>query len=102
MSIDCSIPCFVILRKLNSCPSKPLYYKNISQLSYEQLFEFLMVLLSISPYLFGLLLLLICLMKRTTRSISLFSMTFIEVNYLLNLKKLVLVYQNYEKDIKGS
>jgi len=81
MVIDCSVPCFIIFRKLNSCPTKMLDYKSILQFSYDQIFELTMVLLSVLPYLFGILLLIICLIKRTNRSLFIFSMNLIEVKY---------------------
>lgn len=79
MSIDCSVPCNIIFRFLNSCPTKILNLKSILQFSYEQLFELAMVLLSVSPYFFGILLIIICLLKRTNRSIFILAMILIEV-----------------------
>jgi hypothetical protein len=86
MDIDCSVPCPVFIKMLNSCPSKPI---NLFDLNIETYFEVLMVLLSMSPYFISFILLLSASYYKTTRSVFLFIMIFGQ-NFVIEVIKGVL------------
>jgi hypothetical protein len=73
MEIDCSIPCPVYLKMLNSCPSKQISFLS---LEWENIFELIMVALSISPYAISFLFLIGTTYYKTTRGVVLFVMIF--------------------------
>jgi hypothetical protein len=73
MEIDCSILCPTFLKMLNSCPSKNI---NLLEINKDNMFEIVMVLLSVSPYVLCFLILLSVLTFRTTRSVIILMMIF--------------------------
>jgi hypothetical protein len=73
MEIDCTVPCPVYLKMLNSCPSKQV---SLFSLDPDNLFELLMVALSISPYLTSFLFLVSTIYFKTTRGVVIFVMIF--------------------------
>lgn len=79
MEINCKVPCFFIFKILNSCPTKELKFKELITFDSRQIFELFMVLLSTSPYFFCFVLLLLCALIRTTRSIFMLLMIFVQV-----------------------
>lgn len=76
MEIDCSVPCPFYLKMLNSCPSKHISINNV--FSQENLFELVMVLLSVTPYATSFLLLLSVGVFRTTRGVLIMMMIFFQ------------------------
>lgn len=83
-SIDCTIPCFQIFRMFNSCPTKIINYSN--PFNSRDIHEIAMVLLSVSPYPTSFLLLTAGAYFRTTRSILILMMIFIQ-NFLVEILK---------------
>ncbi len=81
MEMDCSVPCFILFKILNSCPKHQLKIPEIFQLDKNQIFELCMVLLSTSPYFFCFMILILTALKRTTRCIFILMMIFIQVNF---------------------
>jgi len=79
MEINCSVPCFILFKILNSCPKIELKISQILLLDKSQIFELCMVLLSTSPYFFCFMILLLCAIVKTTRCIFLLMMIFIQV-----------------------
>jgi hypothetical protein len=75
----CAIPCFTLLNLMNSCPSKELNFQKILHLNHNQIFELLMIILSISPYPICFIIIITCALKRTTRCFFILLMIFIEV-----------------------
>jgi membrane-associated phospholipid phosphatase len=73
MEIDCSVPCPIYLKMLNSCPSKKISLFNSE---WENLFELVMVALSISPYAISFLFLVGTTYYKTTRGVVIFVMIF--------------------------
>jgi hypothetical protein len=77
--INCLINCFSFLKIMNSCPSKDIVFSP----QYEHLFELIMVILSVSPYVISFILLLYAGLYRTSRGAFVVIMLFIEVILLI-------------------
>lgn len=74
--IDCNISCPILLRVLNSCPTRNIDPFNIT---IDDIFELFMVILSTSPYIISFFLILSTIYFRTTKSVLVVMMIFIEV-----------------------
>lgn len=83
-SIDCTIPCFQLLRMFNSCPTRKINYTR--PFNSKDIHEILMVIFSLSPYPISFLLLTAGTYFRTTRSILILMMIFIQ-NFLVEILK---------------
>lgn len=83
MVLDCSVPCHPIVKILNSCPNKPI---NLSNPSSGDIHEIIMVFLSMSPYFISFGTLLVTTYFRTTRSIFILMMVFLQ-NFLTEVMK---------------
>jgi len=85
MNIDCSIYCPTFLKMLNSCPSihLPLSHEIFGS---EKLFEIFMVLLSTSPYVTSFLFVISSTYFKTTRSVMVLLMIFIQ-NFIVEFLK---------------
>lgn len=81
--INCNIPCSQIIKMLNSCPSKPINFNNLASTDIQ---EIIMVALSITPYPLSFIILLSGTYYRTTRSIFILVMTFIQ-NFIVEVIK---------------
>ena len=85
-NIDCSIPCHFFIKQLSSCPTKPLDIFHPFNFTKSDFHELFMVLLSMTPYPCCFLILLISTYFKTTRSISVLMMVFIE-NFIVEILK---------------
>jgi hypothetical protein len=74
--IDCDVNCPIFIKVLNSCPSKNI---EIFGFTNDDLFEMAMVVLSTSPYILSFMFLLSTMYYRTTRSVIIIMMIFIQV-----------------------
>ena len=83
MEIDCSVPCPIFLKILNSCPSRPI---DIFQIGQAELFEIAMVMLSMSPYIASFLCLLSTTYYKTTRGVVILMMI-ISQNFMIEIIK---------------
>lgn len=81
--IDCSIPCHQIIKMLTSCPSKRINFSNPSS---SDIKEIIMVFLSTTPYPLSFIILLTGTYYRSTRSIFILAMTFIQ-NFIVEMLK---------------
>ena len=80
--IDCSVYCPILFKILNSCPSKEIIsFSNLNQIPREVLYEVLAVLFSISPYFLSFIILANTIYYRTSRSVVIMMMIFIQ-NFL--------------------
>jgi membrane-associated phospholipid phosphatase len=84
MEIDCSVYCPIFLKMLNSCPSKNLSIRSLD--NNDELFEILMVLLSVSPYVVSFLILVSIPLFKTTRSAFILLMIFGQ-NFIIEILK---------------
>ena len=85
-NIDCSIPCNIILYFASSCPTKSI---NFIPKSSSDFFEIIMILLSLTPYPIVFLLLCLAAYLRTSRSVFLLGLVFIE-NILVSFLKIII------------
>ena len=84
-NIDCSIPCNIILYFASSCPTKSI---NFIPKSSSDFFEIIMILLSLTPYPIVFILLCLAAYLRTSRSVFLLGLVFIE-NILVSFLKII-------------
>ena len=82
-TIDCSIPCPLIIKTLSSCPSRII---NFDYPTSQDFHEISMVLLSCTPYPTCFFILLLGSYFRTTRMLLIFIMEVIQ-NFLVNIIK---------------
>ena len=85
-NIDCSIPCNIILYFASSCPTKSI---NFIPKSSSDFFEIIMILLSLTPYPIVFILLCLAAYLRTSRSVFLLGLVFIE-NILVSFLKIII------------
>lgn len=85
-NIDCSIPCNIILYFARSCPTKSI---NFIPKSSSDFFEIIMILLSLTPYPIVFILLCLAACLRTSRSVFLLGLVFIE-NILVSFLKIII------------
>ena len=85
-NIDCSIPCNIILYFASSCPTKLI---NFIPKSSSDFFEIIMILLSLTPYPIVFILLCLAAYLRTSRSVFLLGLVFIE-NILVSFLKIII------------
>ena len=85
-NIDCSIPCNIILYFACSCPTKSI---NFIPKSSSDFFEIIMILLSLTPYPIVFILLCLAAYLRTSRSVFLLGLVFIE-NILVSFLKIII------------
>ena len=85
-NIDCSIPCNIILYFASSCPTKSI---NFISKSSSDFFEIIMILLSLTPYPIVFILLCLAAYLRTSRSVFLLGLVFIE-NILVSFLKIII------------
>jgi hypothetical protein len=74
--IDCDVSCPILIKVLNSCPSRNIDYFSFAN---EDLLELSMVLLSTTPYFLSFIFLLSTMYYRTTRSVVIIMMIFLQV-----------------------
>ena len=82
---DCTVYCPMVIKILNSCPSR-IITLNPSQMSNEDVFEIFMVLLSTSPYLLSFLILISTTYFRTARGSVILMMIFFQ-NMIIEVLK---------------
>ena len=85
-NIDCSIPCNIILYFASSCPTKSINYLPRSS---SDFLEIIMILLSLTPYPIVFILLCLAAYLRTSRSVFLLGLVFIE-NILVSFLKIII------------
>ena len=85
-NVDCSIPCNIILYFCSSCPTKIINY---FPPSYSDLIEISMITLSLTPYPVVFLLLCLAAYFRTSRSVMLLALVFIENFFVFFLKMII-------------
>ena len=85
-NIDCSIPCNIILYFASCCPTKSINYFPPSS---SDFFEIIMILLSLTPYPIVFLLLCLAAYLRTSRSVFLLGLVFVE-NLLVSFLKIII------------
>ena len=85
-NIDCSIPCNIILYFASSCPTKLI---NFIPKSSSDFFGIIMILLSLTPYPIVFILLCLAAYLRTSRSVFLLGLVFIE-NILVSFLKIII------------
>ena len=85
-NIDCSIPCNIILYFASSCPTKSI---NFIPKSSSDFFEIIMILLSLTPYPIVFILLVLAAYLRTSRSVFLLGLVFLE-NFLVCFLKIII------------
>ncbi|MCQ2816061.1 MAG: phosphatase PAP2 family protein, partial [archaeon] len=82
-NINCSIPCNAFLLTLSSCPTKEINYSSLNK---EDIFEIMMMIFSSLPYFISLFCLLICSYKKTTRTVFILILIYIQ-NFILEILK---------------
>ena len=85
-NIDCSIPCNIIFYFCSCCPTKIINYFSPSQ---SDFIEISMITLSLTPYPVVFLLLCLAAYLRTSRSLLLLALVFIE-NFIVVALKLII------------
>ena len=85
-NIDCSIPCNIIFYFCSCCPTKIINYFSPSQ---SDFIEISMIALSLTPYPVVFLLLCLAAYLRTSRSLLLLALVFIE-NFIVVALKLII------------
>ena len=85
-NIDCSVPCNILLYLLSCCPTKRV---NFFPPSSQDLIEIIMILLSATPYPTVFLFLCFSAYFRTSRSVLMLIMLFIENFMVITLKSII-------------
>ena len=85
-NVDCSIPCNIFLYILSCCPTKIINYFSPSLADINEIF---MILLSATPYPTVFLLLCLAAYFRTSRSVLLLLMVFLENFTVIALKSII-------------